>query len=330
MVRTIILTIVLLFSTFASSAGNQNQIDSLIRLLNKDLDDSTRYEVLVALCQDSYDFDLSKALEYGDMAYDLALEKGFESKVKFLNLLVYLNDHSGRYQKSILYLEHIIDILSKRNEKDDRISLMNYKGWLSMRREEYSDAIEIFQKGITIAEEAGDVDYVLRFYYNLAKAYERLAMEEEEVNYYNKYLDRVDWDKKNRYVSMIFIRMGDIDRLKGSLAPALEYYFRAMELAEQAGDSSQMVMVLNKIAWNYYKMDELELALDYYHENIKISKQLKSQNYLTNCYGNLGTIYRDWGNYDSSLIYYNKSIDISKEIHDYFNLAWEYKRLRSL
>ena len=88
MVRTIILTIVLLFSTVALSAGNQNQIDSLTRLLNKDLDDSTRYEVLVALCQDSYDFDLSKALEYGDMAYDLALEKGFESKVKFLNLLL--------------------------------------------------------------------------------------------------------------------------------------------------------------------------------------------------------------------------------------------------
>ena len=330
MVRTFILAITLLFSTFTLSAGNQYQIDSLTNLLKEDLSDSTRYEVLVSLCQYLYDYDLTHSLEYGDMAYEFAKEKGFVPKIKFLKLLVYLNDHSGRYQKSILYLEDIINILSGRNQKEDRISLMNYKGWLNMRREEYSAAIEIFQKGITYAEENGEMDDVLKFYYNLAKAYERIGLEDQEVHYYNKYLDNVDWEARSRYVSMIHIRLGDIKRLKGSYTEALGYYFRSLELAEESADSSQMIMVLNKIAWNYYEMDDLDLALDYYHENIRISVPLHSQNYLTNCYGNLGNIYRDWEEYDSSMIYYNKSIEISKEIDDYFNLAWVYEDLSKL
>ncbi|MEA3480063.1 MAG: hypothetical protein U9R60_17910, partial [Bacteroidota bacterium] len=66
MVRTFILAITLLFSTFTLSAGDQYQIDSLTNLLKEDLSDSTRYEVLVSLCQYLYDYDLTHSLEYGD------------------------------------------------------------------------------------------------------------------------------------------------------------------------------------------------------------------------------------------------------------------------
>ncbi len=330
MLRIQITGLILLFSAFTLFSGNQEKMDSLTKLLETELSDSTRYKVLVSLCKYSYDFDLKRSLDYGDEAYAFANAKGLEQEVDFLRLLVYLNDNSQRYPKSIIYLDEIIKVLSESNKVEDRISMMSYKGWLSMRREEYSEAIEIFQKGIVMAEESGHKDYALRFYYNLAKAYEKIGVEEKEVEYYNKYLENVEEDTKSRYVSMIYIRLGDIRRLKGAYDRALDLYFKAMELAEQASDSSQMIMVLNRIAWNYYEMDELGLALDYYHENIRLSKPLDNLNYLTNCYGNMGNIYRDWEEIDSSLKYYNKSIEISLGIDDYFNLAWVYKDLSKL
>ncbi len=302
-----------------------NEIDSLMKVLNTELDDTTRYNILTKLTYLSYQEDHKLSLVFGNKAIRLSDSTGIKPDVRLFDFLIYLNDNLGKYDVAIELLERKIKFLYPPNTTSERIQLKRAKAWLLYREGDYKAALDMFTEAIDLAKEKDLKKQISVLYYDKARVYERLNDPEKEKEFYNLYLSGVDHNKKAKYISWVYYRLGNIELEMNNYNEALVFYDRAFELSVSKKDSSDMIMILNHIAWIYYLKGELDISLEKYLENLEILSGPRKLNFECNIYGNIGNIYRDKKDYKSAIENYKKSISIAKKINDYFNLDWLYE-----
>ena len=159
-----------------------------------------------------------------------------------------------------------------------------------------------------------------------------------DINFYKNiiqsHLLKIPETKQNYSMLFdIYILLGNTNKRRNLIKPALNYYLKAENYALQSNDIERIIKIKGNIALIYQDMDELEKALLKGKETLTLleeKKQVLGKNYLTQKYKtelNLGAIYttlfkKDTLNrkfIDSALTHYNKllkSKDFTNE--DYY------------
>jgi len=314
--------VAIIFLLLALAGASQNSADSLKMLLEQPMDDTVRFRTLMDLSKAVFEKDREAGLRYSDEALRFAEEKGIKPEVKYLDFVIYLNDLSGRYDRSVEYLERKIKLLYPPKNILEKILLLKSEGYLYFREGRMSKSLELFTEAQSMAEKEGMEDEVTLLYYDIARVYERLQDYDKEKECYELYLTHVDWEAKLPYVTRVLQRIAVIELEREKYEEANHLLDQALELTNKTHDSSQMAMVLNHMAWVAYLQGDLEKSLKIYHENIRLAEAINGLYFLGNCYGNIGNIYRDWKDYDKAIEYYQKSIEVAKKTKDYYNLSW--------
>lgn len=95
---------------------------------------------------------------------------------------------------------------------------------------------------------------------------------------------------------------------------ALDYYRRALHIAEEAGDREELATALNNIGEVYDGLGQWQEALDYYQRALPIREEVGDLDRLATSLNNIGGIYNDLGRPQEALDYYQRALSIQEEV----------------
>lgn len=177
-----------------------------------------------------------------------------------------------------------------------------------------------------MAIEEGMPHMLAMAYLGLGRVYYNTGNTQEEEFNYTRYLELAEAEGAEKMtIYSVRSRIGDIRRLSGRIDEAIADYGALAKDGLKKGDSLVAANALNKQAWSYYELGQLEKSLEIYLNALEISQQIGNKNLISNCLGNIGNIYRDWNYYEKAIEYYTLSIEVSKKIRDIYNLMWLYR-----
>jgi signal transduction histidine kinase len=110
--------------------------------------------------------------------------------------------------------------------------------------------------------------------------------------------------------------LGVVYRNRGNYAGAIDYYKKALILAEQVNDSVQIGYSYNNIGGIYRIQGNNPLALEYVLNGLKIFEKIGDKRGMAFCTINVGLIYKNQKNYEKALQYLNRTIELREEIED--------------
>jgi tetratricopeptide (TPR) repeat protein len=127
----------------------------------------------------------------------------------------------------------------------------------------------------------GNYSLSLQFYTKALNAWELLEKNAPE----NQQL--VIKNKKSRTL----LNMGIVYSLQGDYPKAFEYDFKALKLAEEIGDRSDIAIKLRNIGAIYFQQGDYSKALVYFLKGLKMQEQLGNKNEIAAVLGNIGAVY---------------------------------------
>jgi len=201
------------------------------------------------------------------------------------------------------------------------------------KRHEYQQALDLFQRSLSIYENYPDKKMIIPICFNnIGLLYIDQKNYDQAIVYYLKALEYYKENNSMKYqdeVSYVFDNLGTAHELKGDHEQALKYYKQSLEY--ETHDQNKFVEVSMKIANIYQKNGEYDLALDHYLKGLNKS-EASPLNIQSSLFMAIGIVYHQQNKYEHALHYYNRTLSILKELpsDDKLDLAWIYNNIGCL
>lgn len=256
-------------------AAQQPELDSLLRLLPKAKEDTSKVLLYIAI-GNQYDLsDPAAAEKYYWEAGDLSSQLHYK-------------------QGLIKFISNYTQALSSRGALDSAL-LLN-------------------KQAILLAKDLGDELLMAKMYANTGNSFNYLEQYDSSIFYYEtarKYFERTGDPyyaaRMNDLSQNIYFKLNQFD--KGlQLGQSAVAYFR------KAGKKMELGQALLNLANNYQSLNNNDTALVCYKEALDISRQTGYKALQVSCLIGIGNIYFHQYNADSMLPYHLKALEVSKEI----------------
>lgn len=126
--------------------------------------------------------------------------------------------------------------------------------------------------------------------------------------------------KKNEYDKGIFNshnHLGIAYDIKSQFDSSTAHYGRAIKIATQTNDSSNMASAISNLGLTYWHIGKYHLALEYFYDALAIfEKRSPRSSGMISIYNNIGMIYTELDDFENAMLIFNKALEINKEIND--------------
>lgn len=106
---------------------------------------------------------------------------------------------------------------------------------------------------------------------------------------------------------------GYIYEMHGELEAGIEYYRKALEVADNLKKPSFRLNVYNDIAITYRKMGQYKMAKDYHLLALDLAEKIDDKETIESSYHGIGFLYETVGDYDEAIKYYLLSLEIAEQ-----------------
>jgi len=114
---------------------------------------------------------------------------------------------------------------------------------------------------------------------------------------------------------------GNMKMDEGDYASSLDYFLKALKLAQNAGDIKGLVSAESSIGYLYNILQEFEKAIPYQTDALKNAENIGYKTGVSGAYNAIGKTYKTQGNYPASLDAYSKGLYVDEELKDSANIA---------
>ncbi len=229
--------------------------------------------------------------------------RGIESQIDFEI------DDGLKTQKQI---DLLITFAETRLSEESFIDLLLYLGQFSITSGEYSAAIDIHEKIISLTKETSEMQNVTaNAYLFLGEIYSRQAKWELSFNYLDKAFNLFRVDKDDKGSAHCENLYGTIYGDKGNLERAYEHFENALASLQESTDGVMVgkidinLGIFNNIMGNY------DDAVSYLKRALIIFENLKDLKRIAEIRQNLGMVYTKRKDYSSALNEFDLSLDAS-------------------
>ncbi|MBS3789484.1 MAG: tetratricopeptide repeat protein [Candidatus Thermoplasmatota archaeon] len=269
-----------------------------------------------------------KALEYiekGEGILSKMDQMSFDNKKEKCKLLK---------EKGMIYLrknefedcqnifEKMRELSDKIGSKKDKGEAIHYLGTISYYRSDFDRAKEYLQRSIELREKADDLEGLTKSYNNLGVVFRNLQEPHKALEFYKK---------TNKIKKELGSREGDISALEnigtiyfdlGELDKSIEYYQECLEIEKKIKDHHGMAATLDNIGVVYFGKGEFDKALQYHERSLEMKKRLENRSGISFSLYNMGLSYRGKGELEKALELLKESLEIRKELEDKLNIGY--------
>jgi tetratricopeptide (TPR) repeat protein len=212
------------------------------------------------------------------------------------------------YQKSLLIYSNTNNQKGKESVINNLGIVYEEMGRPKKALENYFIALEIKQNQGNISSIAGTYNNIAIVYENF------LNDSDSAYYYYTKALSYYQKTGNKKGIGLIKSNLGIIQLRKDNLNQAHELIMQSYEILKQTTDSSKIANVLFYLGKVHLARKEYKNALDYYFRAIDIAEKRKMKKLQKKIYLDISATYRKNGDYDNAFIYFNKYDDVSKKL----------------
>jgi tetratricopeptide (TPR) repeat protein len=291
MVRNTLYFILLIICSLGRTvlSAQQSKTDSLLTLLSKDKEDTTK---LIHL-------------------YNLSDE--FETTHNFTDGIKY-------GERSITFADHLLITEKKESIKK---TILNYKaksfhniGIIYYEQGNYSEALKNNIAALNIRESIGDKNSTATSYNNIGNIYIYQGNYPEALKNYFACLKIKEeiGDKKN--IAYSLNNIGVVYQYQGNYPEALKNHYAALKIREGIDDKNGIADSYNNIGMISEELGEVSKALKNYSLALKIREEINDQQGVAAAYINIGNVFTKQGNYPEGLKNYLAALKKEEAIED--------------
>ena len=216
---------------------------------------------------------------------------------------------------SALYL--IEQALATKNHlDDDRLQSRAFYllGNIYLVKARYPEALEYYEKSLSIRQKHGDSAGVSDLYSNIGIAYARMGDQKSYLAYLLKTLV-IDRKLKNEHmIAADYNNIGNVYLNTNEPNEALFYYRKALEYSGSLADSSLLYAIYGNIGSVYLLVEKYDSAMFFSQQAIQIARHNRDKNELGTALGNHALLCSKLEQYDSAFHYYDAAIHLLEEI----------------
>lgn len=325
-IKYLLLVLALSFCHFISF-GQQNKIDSLLFLLKKDSPDTNKVTHLNALGWE-YKY-RNPDTSYILLSQSLALAKKIKWEKGIANALGNIggyNLNQGNYPKALDYYLKALKIDEALHNKEGIAKRLGNIGIVYDEQADYPKALDYYFMALKISEELGNKNLIATWLVNIGVVYKEQADYPKALDYYFKALKmNEELGKKNSIATIL----GNIGSVYYSLAyepqvhsverdsllnRTLDYYFKALTMAEELGDKHGIAINLGGIGSLYTDQKKYPEAEKYLMDALKMDKEIGAQDYEKQVEEYLSNLYEKTNRYQFALEHYKKAMVLKDTI----------------
>ncbi len=127
--------------------------------------------------------------------------------------------------------------------------------------------------------------------------------------------------KGKKSLGEVFNNLGYLYDNQKNISKGLEYYYKALKIAEETNDKPSILSILNNIGLAYEKIAEYTKALNAHHRCLKIGFELGNKKNSSESLYNIAMIYINLGKVQTALKYLNNCLLIQEQIGDKKEIA---------
>jgi len=231
--------------------------------------------------------------------------------------------HVGKYDKSMIYFNKMLDMAKGQNQTAIIISATNNIAMVYQARGEWDIAERTFHESLRMAEESGAQKNIMVCLVNIGNLNMLRGRYDQTMKYYDRALPiALDIGDKNAVVS-IYNGIGGVYGQWGRSDEELKNYKKALVIAEETEEKANIYNCLASIGTYYSTEGQHDQAMIYFKKSLSIAEGLGQKVPVASALGNIGSIYRLRKQYDTALEYYRKALVIDEEIGDPDGVASE-------
>lgn len=304
------------FIPIGGFAQNKNEVDSLLRLLDKyTREDTTRVRILSQLCWKNRNNDFVAAIGFGKQAYEMAERindyKGMSESQNFMGV-VYRN--MGDYVEATKSFFEALKVAEQHQVAIQIAYSNNNIGDILKTQKKFEEALPYAQKALELFKKLNDERGMGYAYVRLGEIYQSLAQYDLAITNLQKSLEiRLKLDDKSTLITS-YNRIGTVHSFKKEYDQALEYYKKGLDLSEALDDKRAIAGCLDNIAWVYIRLGNFALAQDYALKSLQTAQEIKAKVDEKNAYLTLSKLYEGQAQYLISYDYYKKYVQLNDSI----------------
>ena len=291
-----------------------SQIDSLNRILKKDLDDTLRVRVYNSISAYRHLSNFEMAMSYAEQALQLSLKLAYEKgeAKAYQNKAIAYWAH-GRYDSALFYHAKAMSLFERNNMEAEYGEAYNKIGLVYYYTADYPRAIEYLNKSEQAFRKSKDTINLSRILNNMGLIFDSRGDYLQSEKYFVEAM-KLDLSFRNIYEQSNKRydqeHGGEAGFVKRRL---LQKRLNELKTVDQGQPTLTLVSKLFEIANLYDLLKENEKAREYFLKSEIIYKELGEFLLLADCYRKLAKVAADFGNSDEARGYFLKSHEIYLE-----------------
>ena len=305
----------LLYLSLSVASAQSSQIDSLARLLDSRLEDTTQVNVLTSLAFEHWSIDSEKILFYAKRAAALSDKLDFENgKGRSFQMMGIYYLGAGGYDTALFYFEKALVIFETNHNVIDAAKIYHNTAMAYRAQGKYDLALKNAIHGLKNEAVSGDKDAMAASLNTIGLIHKEQKQFDKALTYYFKsYALFKELDNKQQTGGLL-TNIGNIYLNKKQNKEAIKYHKQSYEIFNGINNTKGKVTSLNNLGNAYKNEKTFELAIAYYDSSIAINEKLLHNNRsLLSSFLGLGEIYSTLGLHEKAISYYRNSLAVSNE-----------------
>lgn len=327
--KTVLIIILL---SFQSAYAQQQQVDSLNRLLSTTNSDTLKLSIIKQLVDISFQSDLHTALYYARQGVVVADKTGNRQRQPEFYEMV------GRMHANLLQLDSAMLFFNKamigyeaiKNQRGQATTAFKI-AWVYKRKGENDKALKADLKGLRIMESLDDKP-------GMAGAYERVSEDltkqermKEAMEYALKSIDVCTKNNLKNEMVYALSAAGSVSILSGKSKDAFNYFDRALTLAKSLQfDDFSITELYNNRGNALKRLGQYHEAIEDYTATLALAQKTNNPNALEASIANLGEVNLLMGNYKAALPYQLETVHLQEKHNDAANLTENYLHVSTI
>ena len=291
--------------------------------------DTAKVRLIISAAQASRGIDSRKSVALAKQALEIAKKADFQWGIAMAHRVEgYAFYDLSEYPEALSQLEKALNGFEKLNDQTAIAAILNGMGAIFFEKGDDTKAIELYLKGMKIAEAVGDRKRKHTIETNLGAVYQRKEKTRDQaIIYYERALQGFkDLGRMEDY-RFTSANIGEIHLDNDSLKLAEKYFLNALEGTD---NSLNDCFPLTKLGDLYARRGEFNKAEGFQNRSIRIAEKMDGPMQLTDALISRARLQVLKKDYAGAIETYGRSLTISKSLELAYNRRDIYKELARL
>ncbi len=289
---TILFSIILVINSICF--GYQSENDSLIRLIPKTENDSSRAMLMCKVAMRLFYSEPDSAKNFVNQAMEIGKEIDNEPIIaKSYNILGIVYDITNKWDSALYCYDIAVELATKSNSKSTLASAFNNIGLINWNKGNNDEAIVFYNKSLKLFEELEDFKGIGNAYNNIGLIYWEQDRLEEALVYQRKALQNYLPINHEYGIGASYTNIGRLYDDIGAKDSAYFYSYLSIKNKIKTNDNYGLAISFNNLATIYEEDKQIDSALKYYTISIDKYKEIGNFGRCASSLYNLSSVYKE-------------------------------------